>query len=636
RARVAHDDTNLYLAVEVDEPAMQSLRAPSRPHDDGDTWKDDCVELFLAPEPGGLTYYQFIVNAAGARYDSCEGGKGLAAAWNAKPDWQATVAKQADRWTAEIAIPFAALGVEKPLRGELWGLKICRSVWGRGGDRREDRNTAWAYTPSPSYHDPAGWGRLYFDAANLLPNGDFSPPPLDNGLPRNWNQQLVWQPDQPATGHVRQIEREGRNVLLLHKNPEAKGSLLPRATSTARARGGRHYRCTASVLAKGTVHLAFSLYSPGKPGYVSTPFTLPPAGEARPYGGKGDGFETITAECDAPAAVTAVAVTFGFDRETTGDLLIRDVVLADLGRPVQKVDVDLRHGLKAAPAALVEMKPYERLRDEQGRYPFERLIFKDTGTGTEIWRITWDFHGANTTYSNMYPWNPNGATFLFSCWERPGQIYFLASPSGDSVRPLDLSPSQAPRWGKDPDLLFYGTRDSIMQFNWRTGEQKALFTIPKGIMQGGRPSIAWNMDLPGAVYYEKAFGTNAPLYFIDLKTGQHIRIPITSDSTGDKEKDWLYSARLSQIRGAWYVGYSLNHLPHLSDKNPYQQRLGTLDGKRGLNRLSLSQPEGKPAQPLYSHGGTQPAGRYECGYHSGGIALWDFEKWEGKMLVPGP
>jgi fibronectin type 3 domain-containing protein len=138
------------------------------------------------------------------------------------------------------------------------------------------------------------------------------------------------------------------------------------------------------------------------------------------------------------------------------------------------------------------------------------------------------------------------------------------------------------------------------------------------------------------VYFEQAFGTKAPLYYIDLNTGKWTRIPITSDSAGDREKDWLYSARLTKIHGTWYVGYSLNHLPHLSEQNPYQQRLATLDGKRGLNRLSLEQPPGKPAQPLYSHGGSQPAGRYECGYHGGGICLWDFDKWEGRMLVAGP
>jgi hypothetical protein len=237
-----------------------------------------------------------------------------------------------------------------------------------------------------------------------------------------------------------------------------------------------------------------------------------------------------------------------FDRESTGDLRVREVSLQDLGPPVRKLDVDLIHRLQAAAASHVEMKPYDRLRDPDGGYPYERLIFKDTGTGAEIRRITWDWHGANTIYSNMYPWNSDGTAFKFECWDRPGQIYFLVEPSGASFKPLILdSVAQGPRWGRDPDVLVYGTADTLMTVNWRTGERTPLYQIPQEIRQGGRPYFTWNMDLPGLVYYEQAFGINAPLYFIDLKTGQHTHIPITSDSTGDKEKDWLYSAGLTRI-----------------------------------------------------------------------------------------
>jgi len=60
---------------------------------------------------------------------------GLPTAWNPDPDWTVAVQRHADGWTSEAAIPFAALGAEKPLRGELWGLKLARSLWARGDDR---------------------------------------------------------------------------------------------------------------------------------------------------------------------------------------------------------------------------------------------------------------------------------------------------------------------------------------------------------------------------------------------------------------------------------------------------------------------------------------------------------------------
>jgi len=626
RARVAYDKSSMYVAVECDENDLTAVRGGDRQRDADQVWQDDCVEILLAPALGSTEYYHFIFNIEGSKYDSCVGGKVLAAAWNPDPDWQVAVIEETNLWTAEIAVPLKSLGVETPLTGELWGLKICRSLWGRGANRNEDAFSAWSYSPSVSYHDPAGWGRLYFGSTNILANGDFRNAPYSTGIPNAWSQQLVWESGQTETGFVKQEELQGAPVMRVHKNPETKGSLLPRAMTTSLIRGGHRYRATASVMANGTVELIFSFRTATGSSYLPNPFKL-----------KGESFEQFSAEVEVPPKVDALTLMFAFDRDTTGDFRVRDVSVRDLGPPTRKLDVDLIHNLKSAAATLVDMKPYDRVCDGDGSYPFERLIFKDTGTGSEIRRITWDWHGSNTIYSNMYPWNPNGSTFKFLCWERPGEGEFLTTPDGASLKPLGLAmASQSPRWGKDPDTLVYGTRDALMSFKWKTGEKKTLYQIPGEIMQGGRPYFTWDLDLPGLVYYEQAFGTKAPLYFVDLKTSQYTRIPITSDSTGDREKDWLYSAGLSKIGDTWYVGYSLNHLPHLSEANPYQQRLGAIEGKRGLNRLSLEKPEGKPAQPLYSHGGTAPDRNYECGYYGGGIWLWDFDKWEGKCLVPGP
>ena len=626
RVRVAYDRTALYLGLEADEPDMQAVRAPSRPRDADETWKDDGFEIFLTPGPGDIKYYHFIGNLAGAKYDALMGGEEQMVAWNPDPDWQVAVSRAAGGWTAEVAIPFKALDAAPPRPGEFWGLKVCRSLWSRGGDRRDDGLSAWAHSPSVDYHDPAGWGQLYLGSINCLPNGTLSRPAKADGLPPAWRRQLNWGKGQPEFGFVRQEQRDGRNVLHLHKKTEHKKSALPRTSASVHIRGGRRYRASASVSARATVRLSINIYTKSGSSSVSTPF---PMAE--------DGFRTISAEVDFPPDAYTAGVTLSLDSGSAGDLWIREAALTDLGKLVRTVEADLIHELKTAAATMVDMKPYPRLRDAAGRYPYERLIFRDTGTGAEIRRITWDWHAATTGYSNRYPWNANGTAFRFSCWDRPGEGLFIAEPDGGAFKPVSLTGrGQGAVWGKDPDVLVHGTRDTLTSMNWRTGETKPIYTIPQELMHGRRPRFKWNLDLPGLVYYEQAFGTDAPLYFVDLKTGRHTRIPITSDSTGDKEKDWLYSAGLTQIDGTWYVRYSLNHLPHLSEQNPYQQRLGTIDGKRGLNRLSLSQPEGKPPQPLYSHGGTAPNRKYECGFRGGGIRLWDFEKWEGCLLVAGP
>ncbi len=626
RARIAYDRERVYVGVEVDQQGIQDALPPARERDADETWKDHCVELFFAPDPSSLAYYHLILSATGSRYDAAYGTEGLATAWNPEPDWQVATQVSADRWTAEAAIPFAALGAQEPLRGEVWGFKVCRSVWAGGPDRRNDAHTSWSFLPSAGYHDPTGWGRLYFTSTNALVNGNFALPIGEDGLPRGWRQQLVWQADQAPMGAVSQVGRDGKQMMLLHKNPEARGQLLPRVSSAAKVRGGRRFRATASVRATGTVQLALTVHAQGGASSVPTVEQL-----------TGDDFRLLEVMVDAPADAYTIGVQLSFDREPTGDMLVRSATLTDLGPAPAVTAVSLNHDLTAATSTCLEMKPYERVTAEDGSSPYERLIFTDMGTGTEVWRMTWDYHHAGVGYSNSYPWNVDGSCFKFDSWERPGNNCFVATPNGAAFRPLKLAAAaQGARWSREPDWLVYGTRDSLMRLNWRTGELETVFTIPEEIKAGGRPSFAWDLDLPGLVYFEQAFGPDAPLYFIDLKTGTYTRIPITTDSPGDPRKDWLYSARLNTIGGTWYVGYSLNHLPHLSKENPYQQRLGTLDGKTGLNRLSLEKPADKPAQPLYSHGGTAPSGRYETGYYGGGIALWNFDTWEGRMLVPGP
>lgn len=623
RVRAAWDGGALYLAVEADEPAISALRAREREHDDVDIWRDDGIEIFLAPQLGAMSYYHLMLNVAGSRYDAMQGEAGDPAAWDPEPDWSAAVRRYQDGWVAEVAIPFAGFGAQTPLTGELWGLKVTRSLWAREGEGGGDGFTSWSYCGA-GYHDPAGWGHLYFGGTNLIRNGDFAGEPAENGLPRTWAQALKWRDDEDETGSVRQESLDGENVMHIHKREEARGSLLPRAFCHSTVRGGHRYRLSAEIRGEGTAQLIFSWQSEAGNGYLPYPAEL--SGE----------FRTFSAEADIPRGVTTLATMLGFDRESTGDMWVRRVALTDLGLPAEAPEADVIHRLKAAANTLVAMKPYDLLADDEDRYHHERLIFTDTGTGTEIRRIDWDWSSGDITYSNHYPWGPDGGAFMFQAWERPGPLYFIADPAGASFRALGIEmPGQQPRWGSDPDRLYYGTRDALMRVNRRSREMEEVFRIPEQIKHGGRPSFRWDMDLPGLVYYEQAFGPDAPLYFVDLKTGEWTRIPITTDSTGDPADDWLYGAGLSKLRGEWWVTYSLNHLPHLSDEHPYQQRLSSLDGTVGLNRMDLGRPEGARSQPLYSHGGRSPDGRLECGFHGGGIALWDYEAWEGRILVPG-
>ncbi|MGB2821693.1 MAG: carbohydrate-binding family 9-like protein, partial [Phycisphaerae bacterium] len=67
--RVTHDAKGLYLAFRCEEPQIETLQVTGEEKRDSALWRDDCVELFLAP-PGAGCHYHFIFNSRGWTYDA--------------------------------------------------------------------------------------------------------------------------------------------------------------------------------------------------------------------------------------------------------------------------------------------------------------------------------------------------------------------------------------------------------------------------------------------------------------------------------------------------------------------------------------------------------------------------------------
>ena len=128
RAMIGCDDKALYVAVVCENAPGQAPIGAARRRDFR-TWLDDCVDLRISPRKTGPTYI-FILNCKGAIYD----GRGAASTYN--PEWSHAVSETPKAWTAEIAIPFAALGLEGPV-AELGfnvgrdGPKLAARSWGR-------------------------------------------------------------------------------------------------------------------------------------------------------------------------------------------------------------------------------------------------------------------------------------------------------------------------------------------------------------------------------------------------------------------------------------------------------------------------------------------------------------------------
>lgn len=122
---------NLYVAVWAKDPFNQLLTPLQS---DGDElWSDDSVELFISPD--GKSYFQFIINSIGVRWNGKD-GRGSPEMWG----WQGRAGISGDYWKAELEIPFSILGTI-PREGDVWKFNIARNVL---ADPAGERHSSWA------------------------------------------------------------------------------------------------------------------------------------------------------------------------------------------------------------------------------------------------------------------------------------------------------------------------------------------------------------------------------------------------------------------------------------------------------------------------------------------------------------
>ncbi len=156
RIYFGYDRRNLYLRILCFEPEMANLTSPPRDPDQFGIWNDDCVEIFLSPDAERPEECrQLIVNAAGARWDAAIASLNQPdLAWDSQAQIQ--VKHEPNRWSVDVAIPFAALGIADPdFTGDL-AADIYRH---RPGGERPERSM-WSPTGRDENYTPAHFGRL--------------------------------------------------------------------------------------------------------------------------------------------------------------------------------------------------------------------------------------------------------------------------------------------------------------------------------------------------------------------------------------------------------------------------------------------------------------------------------------------
>jgi hypothetical protein len=122
QAQVTFDAENLYVAVRCDEPNVNRMDIVGKAHDDP-VWNGEDVEVMIAPPGRTAPFYHFMLNPRGVHWDALNGET---ATLSYDPEWRHATRVGAKEWTAEMAIPWAALEMDPPPPGTELRANICR------------------------------------------------------------------------------------------------------------------------------------------------------------------------------------------------------------------------------------------------------------------------------------------------------------------------------------------------------------------------------------------------------------------------------------------------------------------------------------------------------------------------------
>ncbi len=172
--RLLWDDTFLYAGYRAWDRDIWSLYTEH----DSRTCAEDCLELFLQPEPGSGRYVNFEVNALGTVYDACclrrfAGGENdhRWAAWNCE-GLQRHVGingvincpeTEDSWWDLVLAIPFASLPIAHgtPSPGDRWKFLVSRYDYSIHLEQGVELSASAPLT-EVQFHAPDEWTYLEF------------------------------------------------------------------------------------------------------------------------------------------------------------------------------------------------------------------------------------------------------------------------------------------------------------------------------------------------------------------------------------------------------------------------------------------------------------------------------------------
>ncbi len=170
QVKFVYDDKNLYVAWHCEESLLtvaqqriHEVKTEAKIHD-ANVLSDDSVLMFFQPAKDG-SVYEFNINSIGTLFDS---RNKLHELWGSRDvSWNAgAVAKAVQEdgfWTAELAIPWQALGLgAPPANANTWEIGLGRNAVGR------KEISSWTQNAAPELHLMSNFGSLVF-SERVLP-----------------------------------------------------------------------------------------------------------------------------------------------------------------------------------------------------------------------------------------------------------------------------------------------------------------------------------------------------------------------------------------------------------------------------------------------------------------------------------
>ncbi len=164
RARLAYDEKALYVAFECFDPNPADISAVLPGRDQHVLC--DSVEVLIAPKAESKEFVHWIVDSKGTIFEarSAPTPEGLLK-YSIKWDGSAQVkaARGTDRWTVEMAIPAADLGIT-PKAGLTCRALLCRNIVHTRPEGEEEQN-AIVFLEGSNFHTVEKFARLRFGEA---------------------------------------------------------------------------------------------------------------------------------------------------------------------------------------------------------------------------------------------------------------------------------------------------------------------------------------------------------------------------------------------------------------------------------------------------------------------------------------